>query len=52
MKKDKLIIKEAPPDTSTYLEGNLGFKEKPPQDQDGGFSFFDAINAVKEMNLI
>ena len=47
-----LVMKEAPPDTSTYLKGNLGIKEKPPQDEDGGFSFFDAINAVREMNLL
>lgn len=51
-KEEMLIMEESPPDTSTYLEGNLGIKEKPLQDEGGVFSFFDAINAVREMNLL
>lgn len=46
--KDILIIEEAPPDTSTYIDGVPDAKEEPLKDEPGSISFSDM---VKETNI-
>lgn len=59
-KKEQLIMEEAPPDTSTYLEasmdiadyksGSSGKKLAPPETERESFSFYEAFQ--QEVNQI
>lgn len=44
--KDFLISDEAPQDTSTYKEGQLGIKEKPQEGQTKILSFLDLMKGA------
>lgn len=45
-RKERLIMKEAPPDTSTYIKGEPGIREAPPKDETGRIYFSDALRRL------
>jgi hypothetical protein len=50
-KEDKLIMEEAPIDTSTYEEGEVGIKEYLPEEEPISFSFYDFYNFLREEQI-